>query len=616
MRDKDYSNEIETTTADIQKKEKPPKQPFRAFVRAMPWIMFYNIIMGAVFMLVLAGLRRIGMLLIYSTGRVAVTSGDFRFLFSTWQGWLILLLVVVVMFLAVTIEINGLLLLCDKAVRGERIRIFAAVKDALRSIRLILNKDGLLISIYIAIAAPLTGIGFTLSETAKAYIPDFIASVIWATPLYLAIYLAIMAFLIFFGIRNLFLLPYLVIDHLPPKEAVQKAHQMMKDHWKDFFLKLILMSIRIFLIVGLITLAAAIISAIPQFFTDLTVFNRRFLMIASYSVIMLFIPIIISSVPAMQVLEIVRLYTGYKENRTVIIPSGRTARGRLYRLGVVISILVVIVISACCAQFFDELFPAESGVKVIAHRLGGNEAPENSLEGWKTAWENGAVGFETDIQRAKDGTYVINHDAGFKRTCGVDKKVPEMTWKQIRKLRIKNPDGTKSEQHPPSLEELLDDVKEKTAGHEDTARLYLELKGKTADKQMADDVVSMVREKGMEDQCTIISLKYELVAYVEQNYPELETGYLYFFSYGDRAALNCDALIMEEESATPTAIESIHAANKAAIVWTINKESSAAKVLSGNADAVITDEISMCQRVREKLAKRSDYVRFTDAIRQ
>ena len=73
-------------TEEKQEKPKQPKQKFGVFVKAMLWIIVYNIIMGAFFTIVLEGLRTAGMFLVYSTGRVAVTSGDFKFIFTSWQG--------------------------------------------------------------------------------------------------------------------------------------------------------------------------------------------------------------------------------------------------------------------------------------------------------------------------------------------------------------------------------------------------------------------------------------------------------------------------------------------------------------------------------------------------
>ncbi|MCF0108972.1 MAG: hypothetical protein HUJ57_02590, partial [Erysipelotrichaceae bacterium] len=137
-------------------------------------------------------------------------------------------------------------------------------------------------------------------------------------------------------------------------------------------------------------------------------------------------------------------------------------------------------------------------------------------------------------------------------------------------------------------------------------RVFIELKGECADRQMADDVMKMIEERDMVDECTIISLDYQLMKYVHNTYPEIETGLLYFFAYGDTTKLDVDVLIMEEETANPDRLYEITQSGKKAVVWTINTEDSARKYLDSYADAIITDEMSMCENIREQMTLRSD----------
>ena len=607
-------NETMNAQAPEQKSEKK-RQPIEPYLKALPWVLQYNIIVVLLSGLIIWGLRVVVVFLIFSTGRVAITSGDFQFLLTTWQGWAILLIVIVVLFFMVSVEVNGLLLIADKAVHGQPILLRESIAGAFRSIRRLMNRQGLIFSIYIALAVPLTGIGISLSRTKDLYIPDFISSVIWSTPLYLVIYLTSIAALILFGFRNLFFLPFLVIDGLPPKEAAQKAHAMMKAHWRNFIFHIVVTLIRITLLLLLaFAVAYLLVTLSMQDWGKGETFNRFFL--CSSAVLTLFV----SSIGALciltiEILEIVRLFTGYKDNRVVIIPTPERKVG-WYRIFVIPVILVGIAgLGLAMAVLFDVVFPADRDVPIIAHRLGGNEGPENSIEGWRIAREAGAWGFETDIQRAKDGTYVINHDKTFNRCCGVDKSPSEMTWKEIRKLRIRNLDGTVSGEHPPSLKELLDAVQAANQDGMEGGHLFLELKGPTADKQMADDVCKEVRKRGMTEQCTIISLKYDLVSYVNRKYEDVETGYLYFFSYGINGGLDCDDLIVEEESASAEAIEDAHLNGRKMMIWTINKESAAGRVMDTDADGVITDEITMCRKMREQLANRTDAERVLSRLK-
>ena len=146
--------------------------------------------------------------------------------------------------------------------------------------------------------------------------------------------------------------------------------------------------------------------------------------------------------------------------------------------------------------------------------------------------------------------------------------------------------------------------------------LFTELKGESADRQMADDAVRIVKEYGMEEETVLISLKYELIDYIETNYPEMKTGFLTFASFGDTAKLNCDYLGLEEESATADAIVAAHRQGKKVLIWTANKKASQRHFLCSQADGVITDNVSQAMELTEEIRNRSDLRRIIDRIRE
>ena len=145
--------------------------------------------------------------------------------------------------------------------------------------------------------------------------------------------------------------------------------------------------------------------------------------------------------------------------------------------------------------------------------------------------------------------------------------------------------------------------------------LFTELKGKTADRQMADDAVNMIRKYQMEDEAVLISLKYDLIDYIETNYPDIQTGFLTFASFGNTAALNCDYIGLEEESATADAIDAIHREGKKALVWTANEKRSQRHFLCSEVDGLITDNVSQAVGLAAELEQRSDLDRMVDKIK-
>lgn len=595
-------------SAEVEKRVRKKKQHFSAYLRVVPQLLEYKLIAFVILQAVVFCLRKLGMLLIYSTGRVAVTSGDYRFLFRTWQGWLIILLTFLAFFFAMSVDINGSFLLSGKLLRKEKVQMFSLLMETFASIPKFVNRHGILLCLYVALGAPFLGVGFNLTLTKHYYIPSFVVDAIRVTPRYMFIYAAIMAFLVFFGVRNTLAFPYVLVAGKTAHEATILSHQTIRRKWKPIAKRLLVFTLQLLVLLLLLSAAVGLVGILVTSITGLPRYLSRFLFIIVYGGGFVVLILLSLSFPAMEALEITRIFMNLEAEEEIFFEHERRNRWLIpFRIWALWMAGAMLFLSFLGTVFFDELFPAKTDTQIIAHRLGGDAGPENSLQGLDRASGQSAYGYETDIQRSKDGVYVINHDTSFARTCGVDRRVSDMTWEEIQALRIIDPAGKRSDQHPPSLEELLDYAKGK-------GKLYLELKGPTADRKMADDVARMIRDKKMTDQCVITSLKYGLVSHVFRSYPEIETGYIYYFSFGDKAALDCDDMIMEEEAATEGAINTIHSAGKKVLVWTVNTPDSARRFIDSDADAVITDNVSMCMDVEKGLEARSDTERVIDYL--
>jgi glycerophosphoryl diester phosphodiesterase len=260
------------------------------------------------------------------------------------------------------------------------------------------------------------------------------------------------------------------------------------------------------------------------------------------------------------IMKMTQLFYSYKQGSEFEYVELKRERPVSFRKKIILLLVVVAAGVAVMYVRFDQFFPLETDVKIIAHRGGGNEGRENTLSGLEAAWTAGAYGSEIDIQRTKDGFYIINHDGTLKRVAGDSRKPEQMTLREVKRLKI---DG----EPVPTFEEMLISSKGRIV-------LFTELKGNTADRQMADDAVKLVRQYQMEDECVLISLNYDVINYIETNYPEIETGFLTFASLGKTAKLNCDYIGLEEESATNDAIDAIHDEGKKALVWTANEKGS------------------------------------------
>jgi glycerophosphoryl diester phosphodiesterase len=76
-------------------------------------------------------------------------------------------------------------------------------------------------------------------------------------------------------------------------------------------------------------------------------------------------------------------------------------------------------------------------VVVIAHRGAHVRVPENTLAACKEAIRVGADYVEVDLRTTKDGKMVLLHDATVDRTTDGKGPLRDLTWKQVKSLRMK-----------------------------------------------------------------------------------------------------------------------------------------------------------------------------------
>ncbi|MFC7372588.1 glycerophosphodiester phosphodiesterase family protein [Fictibacillus iocasae] len=155
---------------------------------------------------------------------------------------------------------------------------------------------------------------------------------------------------------------------------------------------------------------------------------------------------------------------------------------------------------------------------VAAHRGVPSQAPENTMAGYRLAYDLGADQIETDVQRTKDGQLVIMHDNTVDRTTNGTGAVDALTLEEIRALDA----GVKYDQKfagekVPTFKEFLQGFKGKNV------LLLVELKDKGIEQQVIDEIKS----EGMMDQVSIQSFYLDSMQTMNNISPELPIGYLF-----------------------------------------------------------------------------------------
>ena len=74
----------------------------------------------------------------------------------------------------------------------------------------------------------------------------------------------------------------------------------------------------------------------------------------------------------------------------------------------------------------------------FVHRGGAEEATENTLEAFQFSSDMGFTFMETDIQGTKDGEVVVFHDRDLNRMAGINKKIGDLTHKEVKEIELMN----------------------------------------------------------------------------------------------------------------------------------------------------------------------------------
>ena len=100
---------------------------------------------------------------------------------------------------------------------------------------------------------------------------------------------------------------------------------------------------------------------------------------------------------------------------------------------------------------------AKEHIIVVAHRgASGGNIPCNTSTAYETALRQGADMLEVDLNKTADGVLVIFHPGMEKAHLGVDCKIPEMTYEEVKKLRYRNYDNTSTQFGLLTFDEVLE----------------------------------------------------------------------------------------------------------------------------------------------------------------
>lgn len=239
--------------------------------------------------------------------------------------------------------------------------------------------------------------------------------------------------------------------------------------------------------------------------------------------------------------------------------------------------------------------------KVFAHRGASGYAPENTLEAFALAEEQGAQGIELDVQLTKDGEVVVIHDETIDRVSSGKGAVRDYTLEELRRFSFHNHKKEYEGVQIPALREVLEQVK--PGGME----VNIELKtGIYWYPGLEEKTVELVKAAGMENRVIYSSFNHYSVQKILELDAEAETAYLY-----------SDVLLNVENYAKNTGVCGLHPAvyhlkmadflesyRRSGLkvrVWTVNDEVDMRQFIEKDLEAVITNYPDRALRVRDEV---------------
>ena len=235
---------------------------------------------------------------------------------------------------------------------------------------------------------------------------------------------------------------------------------------------------------------------------------------------------------------------------------------------------------------------------VISHRGANRFAPQNTVPAFRKSLEIGVDGFETDVHLSSDGRVVVCHNYTIDETSNGSGNICDMTFERLREFDFGSYFNVSFEgTQIPSLEEFLD-----CCVGDDIKVMNIEIKSpKSAEKDIADKTISVVKNAGLFDKLLISSFDPEILVRCKEVDKNCKTGLLYcprnalcytkmLFGYVDYLKeLGCDYAHPYYPLVNSNYVKKLHENGIGVNPWTVNDPDTARKLINYGCDGIITD---------------------------
>jgi glycerophosphoryl diester phosphodiesterase len=246
---------------------------------------------------------------------------------------------------------------------------------------------------------------------------------------------------------------------------------------------------------------------------------------------------------------------------------------------------------------------------VIAHRAGAALAPENTLSAIRKSVNDGfADVVEIDVNMTSDGILVIAHDKDLMKQGQDPRVIRETVYKELRKTDIGSFFSSEyKDERLGRLESFLD------VANAGGMPLILEFKH-CKETNLVERVIEAVREKGMSEDVTLMSLELDEVRRVQKIAPEIRVGYFASVEMGDLRKLDVDVLGAKDSMVEPGFVRDIQEKGMKVYVWTVDDPVRIVELILLGVDGIITNDPEgtedLMRRFRELTPEQRVLLRF------
>ena len=237
---------------------------------------------------------------------------------------------------------------------------------------------------------------------------------------------------------------------------------------------------------------------------------------------------------------------------------------------------------------------------IVGHR-GSQWGVENTRAAFINGANAGAWGLECDIRVDADGTFVVSHDASYKRLGGPETQIADMGTASVLATPLtQKRNGITYAATPCTLGEFLDICKEYNVVPVIEVKVCTSIHSNTkAENEPVFDgipaLVNLIDQKGLTDKAVIISFMPGVVEFIHRHYPDLTVQVL----AGDEDGPIMDwvewckqykmDLDVVHTIVTKEAVDAMHAAGLKVNVWTVDKVEDFNRVKAMGVDYITTN---------------------------